>query len=151
MSDLQQQGEGDLHLQQGRQLLGGWCHLQHHLDLCAAKGILASYEGESSRNSFTRGSQHLRDLETRRTGSPLGDHANKYHPGTAMGKDSVTMECTGTYPRPTQRLASEGLAIERLIRQQKAQGSEKVIIINSKTNFHQPSLISNQSAKLRLE
>ena len=111
----------------------------------------AQYEGESSRSCFTRGSQHLQDLESRRSGTPLGDHAATHHPGTVLGKDDVTMTCTGVHPRPTQRLASEGLAIERLIKEQKSQGSEKVIILNNKTNFHQPSLIAQQTTKLRLE
>ena len=68
-----------------------------------------------------------------------------------MGLDSISMTCTGKHPRPTQRLASEGLMIERLIRMQKDQGPDKVVVLNSKTNFHQPSLITQQSAKLSLD
>ena len=113
--------------------------------------MTAQYEGESSRSCYTRGVQHLRDLETRKPGTPLGEHASQFHPGTAMNQNSVAMVCTGKHPQPTQRLASEGLMIENLIKLQKDQGPDKVIVINSKTNFHQPSLISNQSAKLRLE
>ena len=120
-------------------------------NICTKNGLKAQYKGESSRSCFTRGSQHLRDLESRRLGTPLGDHAVSHHSGTTMGKDDITMTCTGVHPRPTQRLASEGLLIEKLIKEQKVQGSEKVIILNSKTNFHQPSLIAQHTSKLRLE
>ena len=67
-----------------------------------------------------------------------------------MNKNMITMICTGKHPRPTQRLASEGLHIEKLIRLQKDLGQDKVLILNNKTNFHQPGLIMQQSAKLKL-
>ena len=119
--------------------------------LCEAKGVTSQYEGESSKSCYTRGSQHLKNLETRKPGTPLGEHANTYHPGTQMRMDDITMTCTGRYSRPTQRLASEGLAIEKLIKLQKVQGPNKTIIMNSKTNFHQPGMIIQQSAKLSLD
>ena len=119
-------------------------------NLCADQGVTAQYEGESSRSCYTRGVQHLRDLESKKPGTPLGEHATQFHPGTAMDQSSVTMVCTGKHPGPTQRLTSEGMLIEKLIRMQKDQGPDKVVVINSKTNFHQPSLITQQSGKLSL-
>ena len=119
-------------------------------NLCAEQGITAQYEGESSRSCFTRGSKHLKDLETRKTGTPLGDHANLYHPGVNMGQEHISMQCRGTFKQPTQRVALEGLGIEKLIGLQTVQGKEKVVIINSKYNFYQPSTITQHSSKLSL-
>ena len=88
-------------------------------NLCADQGVTAQYEGESSRSCFSRGSRHLRDLETRKPGTPLGDHSRQYHPGIEMNKDHINMQCTGKFSKPTQRLTSEGLEIEKLLKAQK--------------------------------
>ena len=120
-------------------------------NLCKQQGIIAQYEGESSRSSYTRGAQHLKDLEGRKAGTPLGDHVNQFHPGTSIGMETVTMKCTGRYQQPTQRLTSEGISIEKLIKLQKSEGREKIIIMNGKTNYYQPSLISQHSSKLSLQ
>ena len=120
-------------------------------NLCKQQGIIAQYEGESSRSSYTRGAQHLKDLEGRKAGTPLGDHVNLFHPGTSIGMETVTMKCTGRYQQPTQRLTSEGISIEKLIKLQKSEGREKIIIMNGKTNYYQPSLISQHSSKLSLQ
>ena len=52
-------------------------------NLCKKEGIVARYEGESSRSCHTRGAQHLKNLEARKSGTPLGDHSNTYHPEAA--------------------------------------------------------------------
>ena len=111
---------------------------------------MAAYEGESSRSSYTRALSHLNDLETRKVGTPLGDHALTHHTETNMGAKDVTMTCRKRFNKPTQRLVSEGQNIERLIKLQKSEGREKILILNSKTNYFQPGVIAQTSSKLIL-
>ena len=120
-------------------------------NLCKEEGVTACYEGESSRSCYTRGSRHLRDLETRKPGTPLGDHANQYHSSINMEMKDVTMTCRGSFRKPTQRIVSEGLNIENLIRRQKSEIRGKVVIMNSKTNFFQPGVITQSSSNLILQ
>ena len=119
---------------------------------CKGEGVKAQYEGESSRSTFTRGAQHTDDFLKQKAGTPLYDHALICHPDTRLEIKDFTMECTGVHRRPTERLMAEGLRIQALLDQQKTgeKPGNKVIIMNSKTNYHQPGIISQENRRLQL-
>ena len=96
----------------------------------------AQYEGESSRSTFTRGVQHQEDFLKQRLGTPLHDHVLACHQDKKLDITDFTMERTGVYKRPTERLVAEGTFIQDLVEQQIAgnKSGEKVVIMNSKTN-----------------
>ena len=48
-------------------------------DLCEADGVVANYKGETSRNMYTRGQEHLRDLKSLKLDPPLWSHCKEHH------------------------------------------------------------------------
>ena len=58
------------------------------------------------------------------------------------------MEVTGGFKRPLPRLVAEGQNIDMMVNQ-KIQNPGKVIILNSKSNFHQAQKIKVTAHKIR--
>ena len=83
------------------------CQGEKHL-----KVKVASYPGETGRNMFDRGKQHLTYLEKQsEVDSVLWLHSLHHHQGRLDIK--YTMVCTGSYKSPLDRQISEKIQISR--------------------------------------
>ena len=73
---------------------------------------VAAYPGETGRNMFDRGKEHLAYLEKRsEVDSVLWLHSLHHHQGRLDIK--YTMVCTGSYKSPLDRQISEKIQISR--------------------------------------
>jgi hypothetical protein len=98
---------------------------------CEKEGVKAYYEGESGGNAHNR--YLLHEAAVRRgkvEASALAKHMQVQHDGM-VGK--FTMEVTGTFPGCLERLGDEGIRVRET-------EEEADIIMNSKTEFHQPPI-----------
>ena len=102
---------------------------------CENRGIVRVYEGESSRNAKIRGEEHLRGLKNCKEGNPLYKHKENVHPDENV---EFRMEVKQKFKDPLSRLANEGVRI----RNRKPEE-----LLNSKSEFHQPSVIRLQVEK----
>ena len=95
---------------------------------CELKDI---YQGESSYNGYTRGSEHLHKYNNNDPNSMLIQHCNVSHRGE---KVRFKMDVTGSYHNDaTKRQITEGLEIERTPTNR---------LMNSKTEWNTPSMPS---------
>ena len=85
----------------------------------------AIYWGESSRNAYTRGSEHLEAIDSEDTGNAMWKHCIQYHEGH---KVNFKMKTIGTFKDPLTRLVSEGVNIV---------AGNQDILLNSKAEFRQ--------------
>ena len=102
---------------------------------CKNRGIVRVYEGESSRNAKIRGEEHLRGLKNCKDGNPLFKHKENDHPNEIA---EFKMEVKRKFKDPLTRLANEGVRI----RNRKPEE-----LLNSKSEFHQPSIVRLQVEK----
>ena len=89
-----------------------WAEGSNYVLWCQECGLrVAAYFGETGRNSFTRGLDHLDLLEARSKQSVLWLHSLHHH----QGRDDVVyrMRVTGVYPDPMDRQIMEGVNISR--------------------------------------
>ena len=85
------------------------------------------YLGETSRNLFTRGEEHLRNYEKGSEESFMRRHQEEEHPGQPADYHA---KVTGTFRDCLTRQVSEGVHIRRCRGQ----------VLNSKSEWHQPAL-----------
>ena len=75
---------------------------------CGTNGVVVHYKGESGRNMFTRGKEHLSLLNAKSIKSPLWKHCLEHHNGQMA---EFKMEITGQFQTPLQRQIMEGIQI----------------------------------------
>ena len=121
---------------------GGNCqksNVQYEMEcLLCPPGEGAAYIGETSRNLYTRGKEHLQKYQSlkRNKDSFMMKHQDEKHAGReAMFRAKVT----GTFRDCLSRQVSEGVYIRRSDKQ----------VLNSKSEWHQPALWRVQSELLR--
>ena len=97
---------------------------------CKQRDKHVSYEGESARNGFLRGKEHLRDYEKQNERSVLFKHVKSDHP---QEKDPVEfqMKIVGKFNNPLSRQINESIRI----RNKEGKG-----LLNSKSEFHGPCI-----------
>ena len=109
------------------------CRLCPDTDSCV-------YIGESSRNLYTRGKEHMEKYQskTRSTDSFIKKHQDEKHPGLPA---DFGAKVTGQFQDCLTRQVSEGVTIRR--------SSERVL--NSKSEWHQPALwrVQNEIVRVR--
>ena len=93
------------------------------------------YEGESSRNAKIRGEEHLRGLKNCKDGNPLFKHKENDHPDE---NPEFKMKVKRKFKDPLTRLANEGVRIKNRKPEE---------LLNSKSEFHQPSIVRLQVEK----
>ena len=96
---------------------------------CPDVKIEAAYEGETARNPYSRGLEHLKDLENKSEKSPLWKHCTIQHEGRTV---NFKMEALRSFEYPMVRQVNEGARV-RL--------SKADICMNSKSEFHQPGIV----------
>ena len=80
------------------------------------QNICSKYAGETGRNLYKRGDEHLTDLEKRVAEKPLWKHIQEKHRGRMEGEifEHFKMTLTGTFFKPQRRKADEGVRISHL-------------------------------------
>ena len=98
--------------------------------LCKSRGINKVYHGESSRNLYIRGKEHLNQKKNENTNSIMLKHNNKEHENE---KDEVTyeMKMTGAFRKPLGRIINEGLRIKQ---------TKPEELLNLKNEYYGPSV-----------
>ena len=78
--------------------------------LCEGLGALAEYQGESGRNMFTRGKEHLSEFYRGVSSNCMVIHSNKHHHGSK--ELSYRMEPCGTFRTPLDRQLNESMRLK---------------------------------------
>ena len=104
------------------------CSINYQVDcqLCPADKR-SRYIGESARNLFSRGKEHLGRYRNRDKKSFMQKHQSRKHPGLA---GDYTAKVTGSSRDCLTRQVREAVLIRR----------SEVPVLNSKTEWHQPAL-----------
>ena len=97
---------------------------------CSNLGIVASYQGETSKSGFERGNQHSEGLLKKSEDAPLWKHAEMYH--SSDTKLQFGMEVTGRFKKAFERQENEAIRIRE---------SSAVYQMNSHREFHQPTIV----------
>ena len=98
-------------------------------ETCLRAGRLSSYAGETGRNSYSRGKEHLDALRLEDEENPLWKHCLVEHGGV---KAEFSMKVIGRIYSCLVRQVNEAVRIEM---------SEADCIMNSKAEFHQSPLV----------
>ena len=96
---------------------------------CQGAGQWAEYEGETSRNAYSRGLEHQEDLKGEKEDSPLWKHCLLQHNGV---KQTFLMKPLQNFSSCLQRQVNEAVRIT---------SSKATIIMNSKNEWHQAPII----------
>ena len=97
---------------------------------CLGAGKFAYYEGETGRNSYSRGLEHQRDLKDEKEDSPLWKHCVLEHDGQ---KQTFIMKALRSFKSCLQRQVNEVVRI--------SSSKTEIIVLNSKNEFHQAPII----------
>ena len=97
---------------------------------CKEKKVTRSYEGETCRNGYLRGKEHLKALENKTESSVLYRHIQNEHKGEP---DDVKfeMKTTGRFKSAMNRQIDEGVRI---------QNKKAEFLLNSKSEFYGPAV-----------
>ena len=98
--------------------------------LCAENGVDASYEGETGDNLIWRQKQHAECVKGKVLSNGLAKHLQLYHKDNVGDINCFSFKSVKCFPKIIDRLAFEGVNIHN---------STANIIMNSKSEFHQPA------------
>ena len=110
---------------------GGGINYQFECQLCP-EGSRSLYIGESSRNLFTRGAEHLASYKNKNKNSFMLKHQSTVHQGR---EGQYTAKVTARTEDCLSRQVREAVLIRRC----------QVPVLNSKTDWHQPPLFRVQN------
>ena len=96
---------------------------------CLKSDLKAVYHGETGRNCYSRGLEHLDGLSKEREDNPLWKHCQIQHGGL---KVKFKMICLKSFKTAFLRQINEGVRIACC---------EADMFMNSKSEFHQPSIV----------
>ena len=99
-------------------------------NICGEQGLTNTYAGETGKNLFNRGANHITDVEKKRTNSPLWKHIVEKHNGAMVVPifAHFQMKLIQFFSKPQRRKANEGVRIANL---------DPDIRMNSKDEFLQ--------------
>ena len=97
--------------------------------------VSSEYAGETGKNLFCRGVDHVADAQRRAVDKPLWKHILDKHEGRLASPifEHFTMSRTGVFVKPQRRKANEGVRISNL---------NPVTRMNSKDEFRQGTNIT---------
>ena len=78
--------------------------------LCGTNGTVAQYQGESGRNLFTRGKEHLREFRGNNSSNCMVIHSRTHHEGS--DQFTYKMESTGFFRTPLDRQLDESMRLK---------------------------------------
>ena len=97
---------------------------------CSDQGISATYQGETSKSAYERGLQHLEGLSKKVDDAPIWRHSQLIHDSDP--NLPFSMSVTGRFQKAMIRQEDEAIRIRE---------SEAVHQLNSRKEFHQPTII----------
>ena len=97
--------------------------------ICQRAGLRAIYEGESGRNSYSRGLEHQQNLQDEKEDSPLWKHCTLEHNNE---KVEFSMKTLKGYKSCLDRQVNEAVRVT---------SSRAHTLLNSKNEFHQTPII----------
>ena len=103
---------------------GNVCYMME----CKVEGCDAGYDGETHRNAYTRGAEHMKKYEKKDESSFIFKHQRDKHNSEPA---NFGMRVVGSFKDPLSRQVTEAVMIKN------HQGT----LLNSKAEFHQPSLV----------
>ena len=100
----------------------------------------SEYAGESGKNMFTRGEEHLTDVERKAADKPLWKHIMEKHGGRIEIPifEHFCMTRKGVFEKPQRRKANEGVRISHLNPETR---------MNSKDEFRQGTCITMRAVR----
>ena len=96
---------------------------------CPINSLTAHYEGETGRNCYSRGIEHVAGLEKEKDDNPLWKHCQLQHGGQQV---KFRMVCLKSFKTAFMQQINEGVRIACC---------DANICMNSKAEFHQPSIV----------
>ena len=122
-----------------------FCTYQSNCSSCEEIGIKTCYIGETT-NLYRRTRQHFEGLRDRRQANVLHQHVSQHHPLQHLGRNDFTLQVTGRQRTAVGRQAEEGVRIMQEMANKDLTNSTKVggqkytklVLLNSKREFHQP-------------
>ena len=102
---------------------------QIRCETCHLDGVSSLYEGETGRNAYTRGKEHLDALRLENEDNALWKHCLVQHNGE---KAVFSMKVLGVFYTCLVRQVNEGVRIQK---------SRAQCLMNSKTEFHQHPVV----------
>ena len=99
--------------------------------LCKSRGIEKVYEGESCRNMYMRGKEHINQYKNNDPNSVLIRHAKTDHKDDEQDEIKFDMKLAGSFKTPLQRIINEGVRIKQ---------REPDTLLNSKMEYFGPSV-----------
>ena len=96
---------------------------------CPEDGLVTEYEGETGRNGYSRGLEHQNGLRNEDESNPLWKHCTIQHGGR---KVHFRMDILKTFKYPLMRQNDEGVRVKC---------SKADILMNSRSEFHQPGIV----------
>ena len=96
---------------------------------CEKNNLKAVYEGETGRNCYSRGLEHMAGLSNEKDDNPLWKHCEIQHDGR---KVAFKMVCLRSFKTAYLRQVNEGVRIACC---------NADICMNSKAELHQPSIV----------
>ena len=111
---------------------GGECRKNNvgYTTKCEECEEVVMYVGESGRNAYTRGLDHVRDYKGRRNDSHMWKHAEERHGGRM--DVSYSMKVQKVFRDPLTRQVNEAVRMTRC---------EANTVLNSKSEWHGPAMV----------
>ena len=109
-------------------------------DECKERGKKAEYWGETGRDGYIRGGEHLKECEAQNEDNALWKHLQGDHRGENRGNEIFSMRIEKGFKKPLARQISEGVHIEM------CEGT----LLNSKSEWHNykiPRIIVEEGEK----
>ena len=108
---------------------------------------MARYVGESGFSAYTRWGSHRASLVAEENRSALWEHVITHH-GKIRGDgescvNNFSMKVTRSHPSSSRRLISEGVLIERALKEkeQRRKENKEMFVLNSRREWFQPRMI----------
>ena len=106
-----------------------WSGYRIECETCQLAGVVSLYEGETGRNGYTRGKEHLDALRLEDEENALWKHCLIQHNGE---KAKFSMKVLGVFYTCLVRQVNEGVQIQR---------SRAQCLMNSKSEFHKHPVV----------
>ena len=112
-------------------------------DICSKENINSIYRGETGRSGYSRSLEYVSSFKSQKENNPLVEHKKSHHNNIQMNIDNFTMQIVEKNPKPLNRLISESIYIQKSLDERSAKAN--TIVLNSRTDYHQPSLVKVKS------
>ena len=107
--------------------------------MCQKVGQEAVYFSETGYSAYYWGRFHLEGLANQDPENFLYKYQLQFHPSGRLTRADFHMTVMGTFDKPVFRQSHEGVSIVWAL--EDIQRGQKMVILNSKSKFHQPGVV----------